>query len=227
MQAETGRGKRVPRWDEGDYSHSEEIANAVTHGLGAALSISGLVFLVILSLQNPEPVRIISAAVFGSSLTLLFVISTLYHTPQPPGLKKLFQLLDHCAIYLLIAGTYTPFLLINMEGSWGNSLMAVIWGMAISGIVFKALFRDRFEKFSLFTYLAMGWLAIVAIPEIVTRIPPDTVILLSLGGLVYTAGAIFYALERIPYNHAIWHLFVLGGSTFHFVAVYQVVTPSL
>jgi hemolysin III len=213
------------RWETGEYGRSEEIANAMTHGLGALLSLSGLIFLIILSAQQPDPVRIISAVIFGSSLSLLFLISTLYHCPQPPHLKRLFQVLDHCAIYLLIAGTYTPFLLISMKGAWGYTLMAIVWGLALSGIIFKAIFKDRYEKLSLFTYLAMGWLAIVAISEVIAKIPSDALILVSIGGVVYTAGTIFYALDRIPYNHAIWHLFVLGGSALHFFAVYQIVIP--
>lgn len=227
MQQEVPTPTPTPRWDDGGYSRGEEIANAVTHGFGAVLSITGLILLVALSFNNPEPVRIISAVVYGSSLTLLFLISTLYHSPQQPRLKKLLQVLDHCAIYLLIAGTYTPFLLINLKGPWGYTLMGIIWAMAVSGIVFKAIFGDRYEKFSLFTYLVMGWLAVIAIPQIIANVPAQTLLLITLGGVVYTAGAIFYAIERIPYNHAIWHLFVLGGSAFHFVAVFLVVAPPL
>jgi len=227
MPTEVSTSKTSPRWDDGDYSRGEEIANAVTHGFGAVLSISGLILLVALSFTHPEPVRIISAVVYGSSLTLLFLISTLYHSPQQPKPKKLLQVLDHCAIYLLIAGTYTPFLLINLKGPWGYTLMGIIWAMAISGIVFKAIFGDRYEKFSLFTYLVMGWLAVVAIPQIIANVPAQTLLLIALGGVVYTAGTVFYAVERIPYNHAIWHLFVLGGSAIHFAAVYLVVAPPL
>jgi hemolysin III len=219
--------KTSPKWDEGEYCRSEEIANALTHGIGAVLSITGLVLLIILSANQPDPVRILSAVIFGSTLTLLFLISTLYHCPQPPRLKRLFQILDHCAIYLLIAGTYTPFLLISMKGAWGYTLMAIIWGLALSGIIFKTIFKDRYEKLSLFTYLAMGWLAIVAITEVIAKIPLDALILVSIGGVVYSAGAVFYAMDRIPYNHAIWHLFVLGGSSLHFIAVYQVVIPQV
>ncbi len=213
-------------WDAGEYGREEEIANAVTHGLGALLSISGLVVLLVLSAADPDPFRTVSAVVYSASLCLLFLISTLYHSPLPPRMKKLLQILDHCAIYLLIAGTYTPFLLISLKGVWRYTLLAIVWGLALSGIVFKALFRDRFEKLSLLTYIAMGWLVVVVIEEMIAKVPATALVLVVVGGVVYTLGTIPYALERIPYNHAIWHLFVLGGSVFHYLAVYQVIAST-
>jgi len=206
------------------YSLGEEIANSVTHGIGALLSIVALTMLVILAVTQDDPVRIVSAAVYGSSLTLLFLFSTLYHSLPGSRIKKIFQLLDHCAIYLLIAGTYTPVLLISLKGAWGYSLMVIIWSLALFGIFFKVFFgEERFPKLSLFIYISMGWLIIIASTEMMTAIPPGGLVLLAVGGVVYTAGVVFYVRDHMPYNHAVWHLFVLGGSICHFFAVYKYV----
>ncbi len=205
------------------YSQAEEIANAITHGLGALLSVAALTLMVVLTVTQDDPSRIISAIVYGTSLILLFLASTLYHSFQHPKTRNVFQLLDHCAIYLLIAGTYTPFLLISLEGLWGYTLMAIIWGLALFGIFFKIFFLDRFPKVSIFTYIFMGWLIIIASGEMIANVPTEALILLATGGLIYTAGTVFYMWERIPFNHAIWHIFVLTGSAFHFFAVYSYV----
>ena len=205
------------------YSLAEEIANAITHGLGAILSVAGLTLMVVLTVTQDDLLRIVSAIIYGTTLILLFLTSTLYHSFQHTKTKNVFQLLDHCAIYLLIAGTYTPFLLISLNGLWGYTLMAIIWGMALFGIFFKVFFMDRFPKVSLFTYILMGWLIIIASGEMIARVPTEALILLATGGVIYTAGTIFYSWERIPFNHAIWHVFVLMGSTFHFFAVYSYV----
>lgn len=210
---------------ENAYSFAEEVANSVSHGIGAALSIAGLTLLVALSLTLDDGWRLASSIVYGSSLILLFVASTLYHGVSSPKAKGWLQVLDHCAIYLLIAGTYTPFLLINLRGAWGWSLFAVIWSLALFGIFFKVFFRDRFPRASLFTYILMGWLVIVAIFEMIAKVPTGALVLLFAGGIVYTLGTVFYAIEKIPYNHAIWHLFVLGGSICHFLAIYLYVIP--
>lgn len=210
------------------YSLGEEIANSITHGIGAILSIAALTMLLILAVTQDDPVRIVSAAVYGSSLILLFLFSTLYHSLPGSRIKKIFQLLDHCAIYLLIAGTYTPVLLISLKGAWGYSLMVAIWSLALFGIFFKVFFgEERFPKISLFTYISMGWLIIIASTEMVTAIPPGGLILLAAGGVVYTAGVAIYVRDDLPYNHAVWHLFVLGGSICHFFAVYKYVLPPM
>lgn len=208
------------------YNLGEEIANGVTHGIGALLSVAGLTLMLAAAIQQTDALLITSSAIYGGSLILLFLMSTLYHSFQSPKVKNVFQLLDHCAIYLLIAGTYTPVLLVSMKGAWGYSLMAVIWTLAVGGIIFKLLYRDRFPKVSLTVYLLMGWLIIIAASEVYASVATGGLVLLVIGGLVYSAGTIFYVWERIPYNHAIWHLFVLGGSICHFFAIYSyVITP--
>jgi len=202
------------------YSFAEELANSISHGLGALLSIIGLTLMVIVSVAADDGWKLTSAIVYGSSLVFLFLASTLYHSVPNPKAKGVLRVVDHCAIYMLIAGTYTPFMLINLRGAWGWTIFAVIWSLALFGIFFKLFFRHRFPKISLFTYIMMGWLVIVATSEMLAKVPSGALWLLLAGGLVYTFGAIFYKWERIPYNHAIWHLFVLGGSTCHFLAVY-------
>ena len=208
---------------EGEYSLGEEIANGITHGIGAVLSVAGLTLMVLLAVTQGDMARITSALVYGMSLILLFVTSTLYHSFQSPRIKSIFQILDHCAIYLLIAGTYTPVLLISLRGAWGYSLMAIIWSLALFGIFFKVLWREQFPKLSLLLYILMGWLIIVASTQMFANIPTGGLVLLLMGGVIYTAGTLFFVWDRIPYNHAIWHLFVLGGSICHFLAIYRYV----
>jgi hemolysin III len=202
------------------YPLAEELANSISHGLGAALSVVALTLMVVVSATAGDGWKLASAIVYGSTLVLLFLASTLYHAIVNARAKQILRIIDHCAIYLLIAGTYTPFLLINLRGAWGWTLFAVIWSLALFGIFFKAFYRHRFPRLSLLTYIMMGWLIIVAISEMLAKVPSGALWLLLAGGITYTAGAVFYLWERIPYNHAIWHLFVLGGSTCHFLAVY-------
>lgn len=213
------------RESEKECSLAEEIANAITHGIGAMLSIAGLTLLVVLAVRFDDGIRVFSAIVFGVSLILLYLVSTLYHSFHPPKVKSIFKTLDHCAIYLLIAGTYTPFMLISLKGAWGYSLMAIVWSLAVFGIFFKVFYYERFARISLFTYIAMGWLVIVASGEMLARVPSGGIYLLFFGGSAYTVGAIFYAWQRLPFNHAIWHLFVLSGSVCHFLAIYHYVIP--
>ena len=207
------------------YSVGEEIANALTHGIGALLGVAALTLMIVMSVKYSDTARVISSLIYGSSLILLYLASTLYHSIQSPRAKRIFQLLDHCAIYILIAGTYTPFMLISLKGTWGYSLLIAIWSLAIFGIVFKIIFHDRYAKVSLFTYLAMGWLCILVGGEMLSKIPTGGLLFLLAGGLAYTFGTIFFVLDRIPFNHAIWHLFVLAGSVCHFFAIYQYVLP--
>ena len=202
------------------YPLAEELANSISHGLGAALSVVALTLMVVVSAAADDGWKLASAIVYGSTLVLLFLASTLYHAIVNWRAKQVLRIIDHCAIYLLIAGPYTPFLLINLRGAWGWTLFAVIWSLALFGIFFKAFYRHRFPRLSLFTYIMMGWLIIVAISEMLAKVPSGALWLLLAGGITYTVGAIFYRWERIPFNHAIWHLFVLGGSTCHFLAVY-------
>lgn len=208
---------------ECSYHSGEEIANSITHGVGALLSVAGLMLM--LAATGDDATRIVSSIVYGSSLILLFLLSTLYHSFRHHSVKAVFRMLDHSAIYLLIAGTYTPFLLISLKGAWGYSLMAVIWGLALFGVVFKVCYRERFPRVSLITYLLMGWLVVIAGAQMIASVPVGGLVLLAVGGLTYTAGVIFYVWDRMPYNHAIWHLFVLAGSICHFFAIYGYVIP--
>jgi len=197
----------------------EEIANSITHGIGFLLSVAGLAVLVASASIESDPWKVVSFSVYGTSLVILYLASTFYHSFQSPRLKHAFRIMDHCAIYFLIAGTYTPFTLLNMRGAWGWTLFGVIWGLAAIGIADKAFHVDRFPVLTPLIYIAMGWLGVIAIRPSLELIPPGGVALLVAGGVTYTVGVIFYALERLPYNHAVWHLFVLGASACHFFAV--------
>ena len=210
------------------YSVREEIANSITHGLGFVFSVVGLVVLVELAVGGADPWRIASAVVFGASMFILYLASTLYHAVPWPTAKSIMRILDHCAIYLLIAGTYTPFLLVSMRGPWGWTLLVIVWGSALVGCALKAFHTGKFDRLSTITYMAMGWVIIVALKPAVEMVPPDAIVLMALGGLAYTAGIYFYATERIPYNHAIWHGFVLAGTAAHFFAIlfYVVLKPA-
>ncbi|MCL4165116.1 UNVERIFIED_CONTAM: hypothetical protein GTU68_020128 [Idotea baltica] len=164
-------------------------------------------------------------AVYGSSIILLFLASTLYHSITTEKTKRLLKTLDHCAIYLLIAGSYTPFLLVGLRTPLAMGLMAVIWGIALVGIIMKIAFVYRFKRLSLFIYLAMGWLSLIVVYQLAMNIDIGGLVLLAVGGVIYSLGVIFYVAKRIPYNHAIWHLFVLAGCACHFFAIYLFVTP--
>ena len=207
-------------------SLGEEIANSVTHGIGTALSVAALTLLVTLASQQGDAWQIVSVSVYGSSLIALYLASTLYHSLQNQRAKRIFKILDHSAIFLLIAGTYTPFLLNNLRGTWGWSLLGVIWVMALLGIVFKVFFVGKLPKASTGMYLLMGWLCLIALPQMWETIETSGLILLFAGGISYSVGVIFYSWRRLPYHHAIWHLFVLGGSTAHFFAVLLNVLPT-
>lgn len=203
------------------YSITEEIANSISHGLGCLSGIVGLVMMLHQATERQaDTITFISYSLYGGSMILLFLASTLYHAipdgPARPWLKKL----DHCAIYLLIAGTYTPFLLVGLRTPLAYGLMAVIWGLALAGIVFKLTIAHRFKALSLVTYLCMGWLSLIVVYQLAMILPPGCIWLLAAGGIIYSLGVIFYVARRIPFNHAIWHLFVLGGSLCHFCAIY-------
>lgn len=204
-----------------DYSPVEELWNALTHGLGAALALVGAVVLVVLASGGGNAFAIVSASVYGASMIVLFVASTLYHSARHPAWRRAFKMFDHCAIFLLIAGTYTPFLLVNMRGTLGWTLLGVIWGLAAVGIVFNLVFGHRFKALQVATYLVMGWLVVVAATELPAILGATELALLVAGGLAYTLGVIFYLANSIPFNHAIWHLFVLAGGALHYFAVYQ------
>jgi hemolysin III len=210
------------------YPLREEIANAVTHGIGAGLSIAGLTLLLVLSAQRGAgPGQMAAFAVYGASLVLLHISSTLYHSFQAPRARLVFRILDHGSIYLLIAGTYTPFLVVGMPSRFSFTLLSVIWVLALLGILRSALLIGRFRTMSTMTYLLMGWLVVVASKQLVENIAFGGLILLLAGGLAYTVGVIFFAWKKLPFNHAIWHLFVLAGSTCHYFAILYYLVPSV
>lgn len=203
------------------YTLAEEIANSVSHGIGCALGIVGLVLMLVQAVHlNADVTAIASYSLYGGTIILLFLASTLYHAIPHERAKRWLKKLDHCAIYLLIAGTYTPFLLVGLKSPLAHTLMVIIWSLALLGVLFKLAFGHRFEALSLVTYLGMGWLSLLVIYQLALKLSPGGVWLLAIGGVVYSLGVIFYVKERIPYNHAIWHGFVLGGSVCHFFAIY-------
>ncbi|MBI2814192.1 MAG: hemolysin III family protein [Opitutae bacterium] len=209
------------------YTSREELANSLTHGLGAGLSVAGLVLLVFKAAHCGDAWQVVSTAIFGATLVLLYTASTLYHSLRGERLKQVLQKFDHAAIFLLIAGTYTPFLLVTLRGAWGWSLFGVVWGLAVAGVTLKFWLAGRFRLISTLIYLAMGWLVMIAIKPLLAALPAGGLKLLIAGGLCYTGGAAFYLWKRLPYHHAIWHLFVLGGSACHWTAVFlHVVSPA-
>jgi hemolysin III len=201
------------------YSDREELANVITHGIGALLSIVGVVLLIFLAAMGADAWRIVGVTVFGITLVLLYLASMFYHALPYPDAKKIMRICDHCAIYLLIAGTYTPFLLGDMRGPWGWALFVLLWSGAALGCILKLFFTGRFNKLSTACYVAMGWAVVLALKPAIEAVPTGAMILMLAGGLAYTGGVIFYLWERLPYNHAIWHCFVLGGSAMHYAAI--------
>jgi hemolysin III len=204
---------------------AEELANAVTHGAGLVLSVTGFAVLLVLAALRGSGWHIVGCAIYGTTLICLYAASTLYHGIPAPRWKRTFKIFDHSAIYLLIAGTYTPFLLVNLRGGWGWSLFGVVWGLALAGIVLKFWFVDRFQILSTTVYLLMGWLAVIAARPLLLGVPRPGLWWLLAGGVLYTSGVLFYAWKRIPYNHVIWHVFVMAGSTCHYFAVLGSVIP--
>jgi hemolysin III len=207
------------------YTRGEEIANGVTHGIGAGLAVVGLVGLVVLAARNGDAWQVVSASIYGACLVLLFLASTLYHSIQNPRVRPILRRVDHAAIYLLIAGTYTPFTLISLRGPSGWTLFGVVWGLALAGVLFKVFFINRLHLVSTLAYVAMGWLCVFFFGQMLAQVPPNGVFWLVAGGVCYTLGVIFYIVRRIPYGHAIWHLFVLGGALCHFFSVRTLIGP--
>ena len=208
------------------YSQAEEIANSITHGLGALLSVAGLTLLVTFAAQQQDIWRIVSFSIYGTSMILLFTASTLYHSFQHPKVKQVFKTLDHCSIFLLIAGTYTPFLLVSMRGTIGWILFGIIWGLAAIGITLKVVLGPKYKKLSVATYLLMGWMVVFASKELMANLSIEGLYWLIAGGLSYTVGVVFYLWKKLPFNHAIWHVFVLGGSLCHFFSILFHVLPA-
>jgi hemolysin III len=209
-------------------SLGEEIANAATHGVGLVASILAIPILLGAAAAGGETGLFVATAIFAATLVLLYATSTLYHALPPSRAKRICRVLDHSAIYLLIAGTYTPFAVGILRGGWGWGLLGVIWVLAVLGILFKAFGGLRFPRLSTFLYLGMGWLAVLVLRPLAAALPWTGLAWIVGGGLLYTAGVVFYVWERPRYSHMIWHLFVLGGSVCHFVAVlwYALPTPT-
>ncbi len=207
------------------FTLQEEVWNGITHGIGTGLAIAGLTLLVVLAAVNGDSWRVVSFSIYGGTLVLLYLASTLYHSIQIPRVKGVLQVLDHAAIYLLIAGSYTPFLLVNLRGRLGWTLLGIVWGLAFLGIALRTIFVGRYEKLAVVGYLLMGWLLVVAFKELQAALPAGGIALIIAGGICYTVGVIFFAWRKLPYNHAIWHLFVMGGSICHFFAMLYYVLP--
>jgi hemolysin III len=205
--------------EESHYTLAEEIANAITHGIGVVFSVVALVLLIVYASLGGDTWRIVAVSIFGSSMLLLYLASTLYHALPQPAMKRILRVVDHGAIYLLIAGTYTPFLLGDMRGPWGWALFGLLWGAALAGIVYKIFFVGKFHFIATMMYVAMGWAVVIALKPAIEMIPLAALILMALGGIAYTSGVVFYLWDRLPYNPAIWHLFVLTGSAIHFAAI--------
>ncbi|WP_047049389.1 PAQR family membrane homeostasis protein TrhA [Vibrio mexicanus] len=211
---------------QASYSPKEEIANTISHGLGILLGVIALVLLVVKSLNaGSDTLTLVSMSLYGASIIVLFTASTLYHSIAYPAAKRWLKTLDHCAIYLLIAGSYTPFMLVTLRTPLAIGLMAVIWAIALFGIIMKLFFVYRFKKLSLVTYLTMGWLSLIVIYQLAVNLELGGLILLAAGGVIYSLGVIFYVWHKLPFNHAIWHLFVLAGCACHFLAIYLYVEP--
>ncbi len=197
----------------------EELFNSITHGIGTLLSIAALVLLVVFAAIKGNAWHVVSFSIFGTSLVLLYLSSTLYHSFSKEKIKNLFVRFDHAAIFLLIAGTYTPFLLTALRGALGWTLFGIIWAVAIAGVVIRSIYLTRFRKLMVGLYLGMGWMFVVAIGPLMKNLPGISVLFLFLGGLMYSIGVVFYAWRNLKYGHGIWHLFVLAGSIMHFFSV--------
>jgi hemolysin III len=209
----------LERSDNSEVNLIDELINTVTHAIGVGLALAGLAVLLTLASLHGDARQLISYSVYGVTLVLLYAISTAYHGVRLPRAKHWLRILDHAAIYLLIAGTYTPFALISLRGAWGWSLLGIIWALAASGVVFKVFFIGRFARASVVVYLAMGWLALVAVRQLFAHLPPAGLALLFAGGFFYTLGVLFFAFDYKRYCHAIFHVLVLAGSVCHFFAV--------
>lgn len=198
---------------------AEDIANSVSHGVGLGMSIAGFALLVVVASMNGGATPLISAIIYGLTLMLLFGASTIYHSMTKPTWRRAMRIVDHSAIYLLIAGTYTPFTLVSLPPNWGWWIFGIVWSLAVVGVVYKVFFFGKFPNLSLALYMGMGWTIVVAMGPLLESLAPGGLGLLFAGGLFYTAGVVFYVWEGLFFNHAIWHLFVLGGAICHYLAI--------
>lgn len=202
------------------YSKAEEIMHSISHGIGAVLAVLALLLMLNIANQSQDPWQLASSIIYGASLILLYSSSTLYHAIPYANIKRRLRQLDHAAIFILIAGTYTPFTLINLRGNWGIPLFSLIWLVALSGVIIELATGLKYKKLSLSLYLGMGWLVIIAIEPMLNHVDTTGLILLLAGGVTYSLGVVFYVWKSLFMHHVIWHLFVLGGSVLHFLAVY-------
>jgi hemolysin III len=201
------------------YTHGEELANAITHGIGVALSIAALVLLITFPALRGDVRGVTCGAIFGATLIMAYAASTAYHCMRSESAKKLGRKLDHASIFLLIAGTYTPLVLVSLRGPWGWSLFGVVWGLCVAGVILKFFLAGRFRVLSTVIFILMGWLIMIAIKPLAAALPARGIWLLAVGGLFYTGGTVFYLWKSLRYHHAIWHLFVLAGSGCHFFSI--------
>lgn len=208
------------------YNKGEEIANSITHGVGIILSIAGLAVLTAFAALFGSAWHIVSCSIYGATQILLYTASTLYHSIPMPRVKAIMRHLDHAAIFIFIAGTYTPFTLVNLRGVWGWSILAVVWTVAVVGILMQGRLIKQRAFVTVLPYLAMGWIVVIGIKPMLQNVAPGGLALLVAGGLAYSLGCIFYVWRRVPYHHAIWHLFVLAGSAFHYFAILFYVIPT-
>ncbi|CAB1251390.1 hemolysin III family protein [Clostridium sp. MT-14] len=208
------------------YSKGEEIANAVTHGIGTLLSIAALVLLIVFSVEKGDKWYVISYTIYGISMFILYLGSTLYHSITNVRAKRVLRIFDHASIYLLIAGTYTPFTLTILRSSVGWVIFGIIWALAILGIIMKIFWVGKYEIASTLLYIFMGWIIIFAMKKLLILLSPMGIALLVAGGIIYTAGAFLYMMNKVPYNHAIWHIFVIGGSACHFFCILLYLFPN-
>lgn len=203
------------------YSRHEELFHTVTHGAGAILAVVGAVYLVWRAVAAGDPWRVASMAIYGITLVGLYTASSLYHGVTSLRLKDKLRVVDHSAIYIFIAGSYTPFLLVPMRGAWGWFMFALAWALAVGGVIYKLTLLDRFPRLSTLLYLGMGWIALIGIGPLVQQLSFATLAWVVAGGLIYSAGTLVYHMDQVRYSHVVWHLFVLGGSLCHFVAIAQ------
>jgi len=207
------------------YTLGEELMNSISHGVGAGLSVAALVLCVVQAAMNGTAAGVVGSAIYGASLIILYCMSTLYHAITNKGARRVLRVFDHISIYLLIAGTYTPITLVTLKGALGWTLFGIVWGVAILGIILNSISLERFKKFSMISYICIGWAVVIGARQIIERMPKNGLVFLVIGGLLYTVGIIFYALKKFRYMHSVWHLFVLGGSIMQFFCIYFYVLP--
>ncbi len=201
------------------YTLGEEIFNSVTHGVGTLLAIAGMVILIVFSAIKGDAWAVVSTSIYGATLIILYTMSTLYHSLTNNKAKKFFRIMDHNSIFLLIAGTYTPYTLVALRGGLGWTMFGIVWAATVIGVIFNSIDLEKFKKASLICYIAMGWVIVAAIKPLVAALSSLSLLFLLLGGICYTGGVVFYAIKKIRYFHSVWHIFVLAGSVLHYFSI--------